>query len=399
MAPELDRPLRWWYGGQLIILVLAGMVRLLTLEGGLLFPAGGMILIIGLMCAWWPMIESSRRDWYRLRHTNYYLQTIIQFNLLPLLLGNLVALLSQLPGVNQQGLIAVAMAYMVVMFVPVAYVVTAKIGSLIGRILMLITAVFSGLIGAQATMLVLPMLKVPAAFNMVSDAGILGAFGFVLTVALLMRMWSFRGPTWQFNRQASRQWIAVILIIGLVFSLWNGFSDGGSWATTFTKWDFRMQSPTWKMFLSGLEPGIAEEWLYRFAVLTLLLKAFQHHRWQLDGAVWFSSLLFGCWHLTNAFAGQAWSATVEQMIFAAALGCFLAVAYLYTGSLAVAMVIHGAIDILSMMASGSQTMVKPDAFEWQTIALTVVVFVGLTFFYLTGSRRRTIQQRVNQRLI
>ncbi len=153
------------------------------------------------------------------------------------------------------------------------------------------------------------------------------------------------------------------------------------------------------MFLGGLEPGIAEEWLYRYAVLTLLLVAFKRSRFQLDAAVWISGTLFGLWHVTNALAGQAWMATVEQMVFAATLGYFLAVAYLYTGSILVAMGIHAAIDILSMMASGSQTMVVPDAFEWQTIAFTVVVFVALTIFFLTGARRRAIQAQVDQRLL
>ncbi|KZV04617.1 membrane-bound protease CAAX family [Lactiplantibacillus plantarum] len=62
------------------------------------------------------------------------------------------------------------------------------------------------------------------------------------------------------------------------------------------------------------------------------------------------------------------------------------------------MVIHAAIDILSMMASGSQTMVKPDVFEWQTIGATVIIFVGITIYFLTGSRRQVIQVHVNQRL-
>ncbi|POD82618.1 hypothetical protein S101258_02442 [Lactiplantibacillus plantarum subsp. plantarum] len=63
------------------------------------------------------------------------------------------------------------------------------------------------------------------------------------------------------------------------------------------------------------------------------------------------------------------------------------------------MVIHAAIDILSMMASGSQTMVKPNAFEWQTIGATVIIFVGITIYFLTGSRRQVIQAHVNQRLL
>jgi len=118
----------------------------------------------------------------------------------------------------------------------------------------------------------------------------------------------------------------------------------------------------------------------------------------LDWAVVLSSALFGLWHVTNTLAGQSWSATLEQMIFAASLGAFLAVSYLYSGSLLVPMLIHAGVDILSMMASGSQSMAKPDAFEWQTILFTVIVFGLLTIFFLTGKRRRVMQAQVDRYL-
>lgn len=399
MASEFDRPLRYWYCGQLIVLMAAVLVRLLTIEHGYFFPGGGMLMIIWFLNAWWPAIERNQGEWRRLRHFNYYVQTLLLFTFIPLGVANVIDLLTMATPLNQQGLIAVGMAYLVVAFVPVGYVVTAKIQSLVGRIIMLISAIFSGLIGAQTTMLVDPTLTPPAVFTMVGDAGVLGALGFVLTIGVLMNAWQLRWPAWRFNRRANRWLIGLILVIGAAFSLWNAFSAGSNWASTFTKWDFHLQSANWKMFLSGLEPGIAEEWLYRYAVLTLLLAACRKRRFQLDVAVWVSGGLFGLWHVTNALAGQAWLATVEQMIFAATLGWFLASAYLYTGSILVPMVIHAAIDILSMMASGSQTMVVPDAFEWQTIAFTVVVFVALTIFFLTGRRRQTIQHRVDDQLL
>lgn len=399
MAPEFEQLFRRWYCGQLIVLTVGVLLRLLTVNGGFDFPAGGMIMVIWFLNAWWPAIEEARPDWRRLRHVNYYVQTILLFTFLPILVANLIDLLSRYTALDEQGLIAVGMAYLMVAFVPVGVVVTAKIQSLVGRIAILISAVFSGLIGAQSTMFALPILKVPAAFNLVADAGVLGAFGLVLTIGVMMRLWGVRWASWRFNRQAQRGLLAALIVIGVAFSLWNAFSDGSNWGNTFTAWDFHLRSASWKMFLGGLEPGIAEEWLYRYAVLTLLLVAFKRSRFQLDAAVWISGTLFGLWHVTNALAGQAWMATVEQMVFAATLGYFLAVAYLYTGSILVAMGIHAAIDILSMMASGSQTMVVPDAFEWQTIAFTVVVFVALTIFFLTGARRRAIQAQVDQRLL
>jgi len=396
MTPEIEQLLRRWYGGQLIVLGLATFVRLFITADGSYFPVVGMILLIWGLFAWWPLAEDDQ--WWRLRHINYYVQTILQLTILPALLANLIALFSQYAGLNEQGLIAVGMTYSIVMFVPVAYVVVAPIGSLIGRIVMLAMAVFSGAVGAQATLLALPILKAPAVFEMVSNAAILGAIGFVITVYVLMRTWGIAGPTWRFSKNAKPGLIGVLLVIGVLFSLWNAFSAGGSWATTFTSWDFHLQSATWKMFLSGLEPGIAEEWLYRFAVLTLLLVAFKQRVHQIDWAIWLSGALFGLWHITNAMA-QPWSATIEQMIFAMTLGWFLATVYLYSGSIVAAMAIHAVIDILSMMASGSQTMAKPNAFEWQTMGLIVVVFAAITLYFSTGKRRQVMQRNIDERLL
>lgn len=400
MTTEVDRLLRRWYLGQLGVLMGAMLGELFIVNNGAYFASGGLIVILLYLGGLIPALEfdTTRRDWPRFRRFNHYFQASFQLILLPFFLMALVDLLRQLPGLDEQGLIAMAFFYMIFMFVPVVYITMRPVQAVIGRILLLITAVFSGLIGAQATFLALPVLKAPAVFGMVSDSGILGAFGFVLTVGLLMMTWGFRWPTWRLNRQVNWSWTALIAIAGITFIIWNAFGVGDSWRTTFTQFDFKMQAASWKMFLTGLEPGIAEEWLYRFAVLALLLKAFDQHRHQLDWAVVLSSALFGLWHVTNTLAGQSWSATLEQMIFAASLGAFLAVSYLYSGSLLVPMVIHAGVDILSMMASGSQSMAKPDAFEWQTILFTVIVFGLLTIFFLTGKRRRVMQAQVDRYL-
>lgn len=50
------------------------------------------------------------------------------------------------------------------------------------------------------------------------------------------------------------------------------------------------------------------------------------------------------------------------------------------------------------MASGTESMSHPDLFEWQTTGFIVIVFVGLTIFLLTGTRRQVIQRQVKQRL-
>lgn len=400
MTTEVDQLLRRWYLGQLVVLMGAALLQLLIIQNGDYFATGGLLLILLFLGGLLPVFETGTdyRDWPRFRRVNHYFQAIFQFTLMPFLLMNLVVMLKRWTPLDEQGLIAVAFFYLMWLFVPIGYVTMGPVKSLIGRILLLISVVFSGLIGAQATFMALPLLKAPAVFNLVSDSGVLGAIGFVVTVGLLATVWGFHWPSWRLAKQADWRWLALIGLAGVAFIIWNAFGVGETWRTTFTQFDFKLQALSWKMFLGGLEPGIAEEWLYRFAVLALLLKAFEHHRHQLDWAVGLSSGLFGLWHLTNALAGQSLAATVEQMIFAASLGSFLAVSYLYSGSLLVPITIHAGVDIFSMMASGSQTMTKPDAFEWQTILFTVIVFGLITIFFLTGQRRQVMQAQVDHQL-
>ncbi|WP_420915100.1 CPBP family intramembrane glutamic endopeptidase [Lactobacillus rizhaonensis] len=45
--------------------------------------------------------------------------------------------------------------------------------------------------------------------------------------------------------------------------------------------------------------GIAEEWLMRFCVLSILLKLLQNSRYQIIGAVLLDGLIFGILHIAN----------------------------------------------------------------------------------------------------
>ena len=392
MQADVDRQLRRWYVAQLVVLIGALLVRLLA--NGLGSSLLGVMLLLWFFSAMLPVYEQGVADksWSYFRRFNHYLQTILQFSVFPLLLGNLIWMLSHWTRLDQQGLIAVGFTYLLILFVPVGYVVTRPVGSLVGRIMLLISVVFSGVVGAHEVFLITPGLTaIPASFTMVGNSGVLGAFGFVTAFGVLMMAWGFQLPTWRLNRSTNGWVLTLIGLLALGFVIWNAFGSGDSLATLFTRYTIEMKSPSWKMFLSGLEPGIAEEWLYRFGILSLLLWRFRHAKHQIGWAVGLSSLLFGLWHSTNILAGQAVSATLEQMVFAMALGSFLAASYLYTGSFAVPIMIHTLTDCLSMMASGTQTMSQPDLLEWQSMGILVVVFGLMTLFLLTGSRRRVVE--------
>ncbi|MFC6180520.1 CPBP family intramembrane glutamic endopeptidase [Lactiplantibacillus daowaiensis] len=398
MQTYVDQQLRRWYLVQLAILFGAILVRLLLIgEGSSLL---GPILLLWGLGAILPVYERKMAadEWPRFRRFNHYFQVIIQMTFLPLLLANVALMMVTYFGLNEQGVVAMAFAYLIIMWIPVGYVLLGPIQNLIGRILLLISVVFSGVVAAHSMFIIMPTLTMPASFKMVGDSGVLGAVAFVLMLGVVMQAWGYRWPTWRLNREASWPVLTLIAVLAIAFVIWNAFGAGTNLATLFTKYQFSLRSPTVKMFLSGLEPGIAEEWLYRFGILALLLGYFKHHRYQIDWAVGLSSLLFGLWHVSNIIAGQAVSATLEQMVFAASLGGFLATSYLYTGSFLVPIAIHTLTDSLSMMASGTETMARPDLFEWESMGLLVLIFGCITIFLLTGARRHVIQNHVNRYL-
>ena len=59
MAPEIEQLLRRWYVGQLLILFVAGLVQLFVTNNGFFFPAGGMVLLVWGLFAWWPVVGKS----------------------------------------------------------------------------------------------------------------------------------------------------------------------------------------------------------------------------------------------------------------------------------------------------------------------------------------------------
>lgn len=67
------------------------------------------------------------------------------------------------------------------------------------------------------------------------------------------------------------------------------------------------------------------------------------------GAFLFTCVLFGLSHGANVLTGQALGATFGQMIFAAILGAVFYLLRRTSGLLAIAMLVHGLIDVVAIV--------------------------------------------------
>lgn len=103
------------------------------------------------------------------------------------------------------------------------------------------------------------------------------------------------------------------------------------------------------------------------------------------GVWFFSSLLFALLHALNLFFGQSTAATLQQMIFAFAIGTALYVVRRVTGTLVICILIHAFWDFGSFVAGASTGAATPFAvlalFQY---AVIVVAIIGLVLVLRQG---------------
>ncbi|GEK29188.1 CPBP family intramembrane glutamic endopeptidase [Furfurilactobacillus siliginis] len=396
-----ERPwLRRWFLIQLVleIAIMGTWTGIQDLQGGqhlvALVQAGGL-LILFLLGLWLlsrreqrlPELGRFKRWLYR---TNHYLQAIILIAFLPTILQQALRLLAK---VNVQGdafLIGALVIYMV-MFIPMAVFALGQIQSLLGRLLMLFFGFFD--IVFSTNVLTGGGLTYSHWLVTVAESGVVGALAFVVTIGIAMQCWGFSWPSIRLSKSA-RWWVLILIaLISVWFVIFNAFSTGDSWKNIWYAYAFHVKAPTLEMILGGIEPGIAEEWLMRFAVLGLLLQACRRFRHPVAWAVIISSLLFGLVHVTNILGGQPALATLDQVLSAAAIGSLLAAIYLYTKSFLWPVLFHAGVDSLEFVSSGSQSMTSPSgAFDWQITLAINLVFIVAAIFLLTGKRGVTVRE-------
>ncbi len=244
-----------------------------------------------------------------------------------------------------------------------------------------------------------------------NKSGLVYALAILVYVYFAVKSWGyefyFNLPTFKGKKL---QLLSFILIFGLAIwiSFFEVFSEFAQrWQELFWNWDFSLLDPTepvflknaWSVYLYSIEAGIGEE-AARYINLILLLVLFKNKKWQINGAVLGSAILFALPHIGNAFASelkQTPLATAFQVIDTFGFGCFAAVLILYSGKLWPTMIIHTLHDIL-VFSETPLTQDSVDIFGGNTgqfthVIINLVLWVISAIFILIKNRK-LIKQNV-----
>lgn len=244
-----------------------------------------------------------------------------------------------------------------------------------------------------------------------NKSGLIYALAILVYVYFAIKSWGyefcFNLPTFKGKKL---QLLSFILIFGLAvwlsfFEVFIGFAQ--SWQELFWNWDFSLLDPTepvllknaWSVYLYSIEAGIGEE-AARYINLVLLLVIFKNKKWQINGAVLGSAILFALPHIGNAFASelkQTPLATFFQVIDTFGFGCFAAVLILYSGKLWPTMIIHTLCDILvfseTPLTQDSMGIFGGNTGQFIHVIINLVLWVSFAVFILIKNRK-LIKQNV-----
>lgn len=244
-----------------------------------------------------------------------------------------------------------------------------------------------------------------------NKSGFIYALTILVYVYFAVKSWGyefyFNLPTFKGKKL---QLLSFILIFGLAIwiSFFEVFSEFAQrWQELFWNWDFSLLDPTepvflknaWSVYLYSIEAGIGEE-AARYINLVLLLVIFKSKKWQINGAVLGSAILFALPHIGNAFASelkQTPLATAFQVIDTFGFGCFAAVLILYSGKLWPTMIIHTLYDILvfseTPLTQDSVGIFGGNTGQFTHVIISLVLWVSFAVFILIKNRK-LIKQNV-----
>lgn len=376
--------LRIWYRVQIgATLFVLAMMMVRNFELGrrqvvvaLLGPV--VILAIGFGVELLPKLPSI------IRRLNAWLQGVLQPLSLVLAWDVITREIITLLHLPARGVVMVMIAYYILMFAPFASVIGGQLNFSIERFIFALTSfqvVFTPLIALPANLIDNPFLL------MTLSTGAVGAAAYFILIMTTMRAWKLSWPGLKPHWSGDFNWL---IFIGLVIvDLAMTFLNIGGLP--------RLAKVNWQLTLTAFEAAVAEETLFRFAILGVLFYAWRNLRQRLPYALVTSSILFGLMHLTNAVA-QSWEVTVYQAVATAGIGLFFAVIYVYTGQLWLTMVMHGLFDWFSFTATGGTTMTGShvSAGEWLGVVIELAIFVAITAWMMFGQRRQVMDRHVDR---
>ena len=293
---------------------------------------------------------------------------------------------------NLPSSIALLLVSMLVIYLPYVIVFFGRVRNKVVQLLIeLFTFEFIAM-GASSLVTYGTILYFNRFIGLLTNSAFLGALIFLTLTLVLMRRWGYGWPKIRLSRQANPKILTLLLVVSVWFILWNAFGGGNSLLTSLFRFNFSGISFKPQFVLTGLEAGIAEELLFRYAFLTILLAAFKNHRYQIFHAATISSICFGLIHLGNVSAGQDLANTINQAIFAFGMGLLMCSIYLYTDLFYVPVIYHTLLDTLVFSVSGELMSGKVTLVDNLFTILETVVFVAIAISLLVSVYNRRNSQ-------
>lgn len=348
-----------------------------------------LIMLLAIICS------SINRLPHWLELLNRWLQAICQPLILTVVWGMVTRILIVRLQLPARGIVALGMIYYVVMFAPFASEIGGQLEWAVGRIIYL----FWWMNIVLAMEIGFPLkFSGPHAFAVLISTGAVGAVAYFVMVTTVMRSWklSWPGIKPQFGWGFSWWVLITLVVIDVLFTIWNAYGTGDRWQTMFTSYHFMWKRPTGTLTMEAFEAAVAEETLCRFGFLGCALYAFRKFANRIPYAVVLSSALFGLMHYFNLLE-QSFGITTVQVLSAFSMGMFFAVVYLYTGQLWLPMLMHFLLDWTSFTMSGSSVMTgAATSMDWITLVVEMVVFIGASVWMMFGNRRHVMKRHADR---
>lgn len=159
-------------------------------------------------------------------------------------------------------------------------------------------------------------------------------------------------------------------------------------------------SALFDQILSGLTPGITEEFMCRVMLMGIIMHLAMGKKHRLALAVGVSSCIFGLLHFMNIITGAPVMRTVLQVLYASAIGLMFAAIYARTRNIIATMIAHSLIDIAANfhynfypeLSSVSQEIAQGVSMNEVVVDLTIIILcLGIGFYLLRPSKHHEIE--------
>ncbi|WP_164507167.1 CPBP family intramembrane glutamic endopeptidase [Companilactobacillus furfuricola] len=350
------------------------------------FTAFELVIVVNFL----GLLIHDNPDSSKFDKINRILQLLIQPITMTLAFNQLIILTSSFINWNHPAWIVFLLLYLFVMFIPYTYTLISPINNLIGRIAIILYTFIITATNSLDSITGSTIIYKNDVIRLLSDSMFAGAIIIVILLVIAMKTWHQEMP--HFKKQATSSWwiIIAVTIFTTWFALWNAFPGDSLLLLHFIHMKI-----TWSSTLGGLEAGIAEEFIFRYAILTLILNYLYNRRNRIFYAVIISSLLFAGLHGSNIFAGQDLGNTTIQIIFAFAIGFYFASIYIYTNNFYLVVYFHALLDILVFYTTSSELMTgKVTTEDLLGTVIQAAVFIILGILLLIKHSEETTNDNI-----